>query len=49
LALGIIALVGYVTFQGVSPDVIAACLALGAGAILAMIVNTMIPEAFAVT
>ncbi|WP_447984055.1 ZIP family metal transporter [Nitrospira sp. Nam74] len=49
LALGIVALVGYVIFQGVSPDVIAASLALGAGAILTMIVHTMIPEAFAVT
>jgi ZIP family zinc transporter len=46
---GLAAMVGYVVFSGASHEVIAASIALGAGAILAMIVNTMIPEAFAHT
>jgi ZIP family zinc transporter len=33
-------------FQGFSPDVIAATTAIAAGAILSMLVDTMIPEAF---
>ncbi|MDU3075066.1 MAG: hypothetical protein E7B29_01840, partial [Mixta calida] len=36
-------------FQGFSPDIIAATTAIAAGAILAMLVDTMIPEAFAET
>jgi ZIP family zinc transporter len=38
--------VGNVAFAEASPDVIAAATALAAGAILAMIADTMIPEAF---
>ncbi|MEN6584196.1 MAG: ZIP family zinc transporter [Armatimonadota bacterium] len=43
---GLASLVGYVAFRGVSPDVIAATVAVAAGAILAMLADTMIPEAF---
>ncbi|KRB85037.1 ZIP family metal transporter [Noviherbaspirillum sp. Root189] len=43
---GLAALVGYTVFQGFSEDVIAATTAIAAGAILAMLVDTMIPEAF---
>ena len=38
---------GYVLFAGSSPQVVAATTAVAAGAILAMLVDTMIPEAFA--
>jgi len=44
--LGLAAVVGNVLFSSASPMIIAATLALGAGAILAMVVTTMIPEAF---
>jgi ZIP family zinc transporter len=40
------AVIGYVVFSGFSPQVIAATLATAAGAILTMLVDTMIPEAF---
>ncbi|HEX2934893.1 MAG TPA: hypothetical protein VHO72_06030 [Bacteroidales bacterium] len=43
---GIAALIGYAVFRDFSADVVAASTALAAGAILAMIVDTMIPEAF---
>lgn len=43
---GIAALIGYQLFRGLSPQVIAATTAVAAGAILAMLVDTMIPEAF---
>src|SRR5436190_2273502 len=46
LASGIAAYVGYSVFRGFSPDVIAATTAVAAGAILAMLADTMIPEAF---
>ncbi|HEV2866738.1 MAG TPA: ZIP family zinc transporter, partial [Allosphingosinicella sp.] len=46
LAAGIAAWVGYVAFAGVSPVAVAGVQALAAGAILAMIVDTMVPEAF---
>jgi zinc transporter, ZIP family len=46
-ASGLAALVGYTVFQHFSPDVVAATTAVAAGAILAMLVDTMIPEAFA--
>lgn len=46
---GLSALAGYSIFKDFSPDVIAASTALAAGAILAMIVDTMIPEAFETT
>ena len=44
---GVASLVGYVGFRHVSPDIIAATIAVAAGAILAMLADTMIPEAFA--
>ena len=47
-ASGLAALVGYTVFQGFSAEVIAATTAIAAGAILAMLVDTMIPEAFEV-
>ena len=40
-------LIGYDVFAGVSADITAATQATAAGAILAMIADTMIPEAFA--
>lgn len=40
--------VGWSAFSGFPPEVIAAATAVAAGAILAMLVDTMIPEAFAV-
>jgi zinc transporter, ZIP family len=43
---GIAALIGYAVFQRFSPDVVAATTAIAAGAILSMLVDTMIPEAF---
>jgi ZIP family zinc transporter len=43
---GIAALIGYQLFRGFSPQVIAATTGVAAGAILAMLVDTMIPEAF---
>ena len=46
LVSGIAALVGYVLFADMSPEVIAATTAVAAGAILAMLADTMIPEAF---
>jgi zinc transporter, ZIP family len=48
LASGIAALVGYTVFQHFSADVVAGTTAVAAGAILAMLVDTMIPEAFEV-
>ena len=48
LASGIAALAGYTVFQGFSDAVVAATTAVAAGAILAMLVDTMIPEAFEV-
>ena len=44
---GLASLVGYIGFHHVAPDVIAATIAVAAGAILAMLADTMIPEAFA--
>lgn len=46
LASGIAAWIGYAAFAGASANAIAFVQALAAGAILAMIVDTMIPEAF---
>lgn len=43
---GLASLAGYTLFQGFSQDVIAATIAVAAGAILAMLADTMIPEAF---
>lgn len=44
---GVASVVGYSVFQGLSSEVIAATTAVAAGAILAMLADTMIPEAFA--
>jgi ZIP family zinc transporter len=46
LASGIASLVGYTVFQNFSSEIVAATTAVAAGAILAMLVDTMIPEAF---
>ena len=45
LASGLAALLGYVALAGASPELIAGITAVAAGAILAMLVDTMIPEA----
>lgn len=45
LASGLAAMVGNVAFANATPELIAAVTALAAGAILAMLVDTMIPEA----
>jgi ZIP family zinc transporter len=49
VASGIAALIGNIALAGVNPEVIAAVTAIAAGAILAMLVDTMIPEAFEAT
>ena len=49
LAAGIAALLGNVALAGASPMLIAGTIAFAAGGILAMLVDTMIPEAFAAT
>lgn len=46
LVCGVGALLGYTVFRGFPPEVIAATTAVAAGAILAMLADTMIPEAF---
>jgi len=46
---GVAALLGYAVFRSAPPDAIAATTAVAAGAMLAMIADTMIPEAFAET
>ncbi|HEX8116918.1 MAG TPA: hypothetical protein VF521_06575 [Pyrinomonadaceae bacterium] len=46
LVSGLAAVAGYTLFRGASPDTVAATTAVAAGAILAMLVDTMIPEAF---
>ena len=45
-ACGVAAIAGYTLFESVSPNTVAATTAVAAGAILAMLVDTMIPEAF---
>lgn len=45
MASGLAAALGYAVMAGASPDIIAATTAVAAGAILAMLVDTMIPEA----
>ena len=45
---GIASLLGYVVFSGFTADVVAATTAVAAGAILSMLADTMIPEAFEV-
>jgi ZIP family zinc transporter len=46
VASGLAALVGYAALGGAPPEVIAVITAVAAGAILTMIADTMIPEAF---
>jgi len=46
LTAGVASFLGYVAFAGLSPAAVATVQALAAGAILAMIVDTMVPEAF---
>ncbi len=46
LASGLASLFGYLAFRGVPPEAIAVTNAVAAGAILAMLSDTMIPEAF---
>jgi ZIP family zinc transporter len=46
VASGVAALVGYLALDGVAPTLIAVITAVAAGAILTMIADTMIPEAF---
>ncbi len=46
LASGVAALLGYSVFRHFPPQVVAATTAVAAGAVLAMLVDTMIPEAF---
>ena len=46
VASGLAALVGYLTLGGASPEAIAVITSVAAGAILTMIADTMIPEAF---
>jgi ZIP family zinc transporter len=46
LICGAASVIGYAVFQDFSPGVIAATTAVAAGAILSMLVDTMIPEAF---
>ena len=43
---GVSSLAGYGLFQDSSPDTVAFVLAFAAGAILTMLANTMMPEAF---
>jgi len=45
-ASGIAAVLGYVVLDGTSPSVVAFVLAFAAGAILTMLADTMMPEAF---
>ena len=45
-ASGLAALLGYAVFAGLGPEVVAGTTAVAAGAILAMLADTMIPEAF---
>jgi ZIP family zinc transporter len=45
---GVSSLLGYTLFSGFSENVVAATMAVSAGAVLAMIADTMIPEAFEV-
>jgi len=47
LVSGLASLAGYTLFAEASPHLVAATTAIAAGAILAMLVDTMIPEAFA--
>lgn len=49
LVSGVAALLGNLALAGANPSIIAATMAVAAGAILAMLVDTMIPEAVAET
>jgi ZIP family zinc transporter len=43
---GVAAVVGFVAFRGAAPETVALTMGVAAGAILAMIVDTMVPESF---
>jgi ZIP family zinc transporter len=43
---GLAAMVGFVAFRGVRPEWVSIVTAIAAGAILSMLIDTMIPEAF---
>jgi ZIP family zinc transporter len=47
VASGVASILGFTLFRGFSPEIVAATTAVAAGAIMAMLVDTMIPEAFA--
>lgn len=47
LVSGVAAMIGYLLLAGTAPEVIAIVTAVAAGGVLAMVSNTMIPEAFA--
>jgi ZIP family zinc transporter len=49
LSCGVAAMIGNLTLSQSDPAIIAVVLAVAAGAILALIVDTMIPEAFEIT
>lgn len=44
---GLASILGFVAFRGVVPEMVSVVTAVAAGAILAMLIDTMIPEAFA--
>jgi len=46
LGFGLASLLGYVVLESASPRTVAIVLAFAAGAVLTMLANTMIPEAF---
>jgi zinc transporter, ZIP family len=46
LGFGLASLLGYVVLESTSPRTVAIVLAFAAGAVLTMLANTMIPEAF---
>ena len=46
IACGLASLAGFALFEGFSPETIAMTTALAAGGILAMLADTMMPEAF---
>ena len=49
VACGLSSFAGYAVFGALSPGIVAAATAVAAGAMLTMIVDTMIPEAFSET
>ncbi|MDX2024860.1 MAG: ZIP family zinc transporter, partial [Microcella sp.] len=47
LVSGVAAMLGFALLSGASPEVVAVVTTIAAGGIMAMVANTMIPEAFA--